>query len=192
MKKDSKDAPTIPSPASPSYFYHLHFCIVKTLLLQEVLYTPNQVVEDGSGSFSLNHFPKGGRWYRLKDPKWKNHLLWLCVTIIRKFVSYDTYLAVTLPHKYYTDRARGQATHHYSHCSRCFSFSLKSITYMYKGSSISAIFGSRKMFEWIWKSSSYANFVSMTICVKTIFQVKWISSKNHSKIYFTQILKFLY
>ena len=110
-------------PASPSYFYHLHFCIVKTLLLQEVLYTPNQVVEDGSGSFSLNHFPKGGRWYRLKDPKWKNHLLWLCVTIIRKFVSYDTYLAVTLPHKYYTDRARGQATHHYSHCSRCFSFS---------------------------------------------------------------------
>ena len=123
VKKDSKDAPTIPSPASPSYFYHLHFCIVKTLLLQEVLYTPNQVVEDGSGSFSLNHFPKGGRWYRLKDPKWKNHLLWLCVTIIRKFVSYDTYLAVTLPHKYYTDRARGQATHHYSHCSRCFSFS---------------------------------------------------------------------
>ena len=58
VKKDSKDAPTI--LASPSYFYHLHFCIVKTLLLQEVLYTPNQVVEDGSGSFSLNHFPKGG------------------------------------------------------------------------------------------------------------------------------------
>ena len=111
-----------PQSPPPSFFYHLHFCIVKTLLLQEVLYTPNQVVEDGSGSFSLNHFPKGGRWYRLKDPKWKNHLLWLCVTIIRKFVSYDTYLAVTLPHKY-TDRARGQATHHYSHCSRCFSFS---------------------------------------------------------------------